>query len=648
MAKSVVRHERTAQETNERPTEQTPEEREERVRGRLPMLCLAALGVVFGDIGTSPLYALREGFLHLAVTRVNVLGVLSLIFWSLIIVISLKYMAFVMRADNRGEGGILALMALISPWRSKPSRRQRLLIALGIFGAALLYGDGMITPAISVLSAVEGLQLAAPAFSQYVMPLTIAILVLLFMLQKRGTGGIGRVFGPIMLLWFAVLALLGVYGIVQNPTVLAAVNPLHAVRFFTDNKLEAFLALGGVFLVVTGGEALYADLGHFGRLPIRLAWFFFVLPALVLNYFGQGALLMQDAQAVANPFYRLAPAWALYPLIGLATLAASIASQAVISGVFSLTHQAVQLGLSPRVLIVQTSAEEAGQVYVPALNWVMMVAAIGLVVGFGSSKALAGAYGVAITTTMVITTLLMFVLMFRRWGWSPLLAGVLCAAFLIIDLSFFGANLNKIPYGGWFPLLVAGLIYVYMATWRRGRELLHMHISETTEPLPKLLDYLEEEDPVRVEGTAVFLTAPADGEAPPMLLHHLRRNRALHARVVLLTVYTEDVPRVPAVQRLEVEELECGFWRVRVRYGFMQSPNVPVALRTCERHGLDVDLDATTFYLGRHTLIPTDKPGMMIWREKLFAFMARNSARATQFYKIPPAQVVELGIQVEL
>ncbi|MDN5848610.1 MAG: potassium transporter Kup [Nitrococcus sp.] len=648
MDKPTTQHERTAEEANKRPAEKTTEEREERVRGRLPMLCLAVLGVVYGDIGTSPLYALRDSFTSLEVTRLNVLGVLSLLFWSLILVVSLKYMAFVMRADNHGEGGILALMALISPWRSTPSRRQWLLIALGLFGAALLYGDGMITPAITVLSAVEGLHLAAPALSQYLIPLTIVIVVLLFFLQKRGTGGIGRLFGPIMLVWFAVLALLGVYGIVQNPAVLTAINPLHAFRFFMENNIMAFLALGGVVLAVTGAEALYADMGHFGRSPIRLSWFIYVLPALTLNYLGQGAMLLGNPQAIANPFYSLAPDWALYPLIALTTVAACIASQAVISGVFSLTHQAVELGMCPRVTIVQTSPDEAGQIYVPVLNWVMLAAVIGLVVGFGSAEALAAAYGVAITATMVITTLLMFALMRRRWNWPPLLVGVLCAAFLIMDLAFFGANLVNIPDGGWFPLLVAGLIYLCMETWRRGRELMRIHLGEATEPLSKLFAYVDEEDPVRIEGSAVFLTARADGKAPPILLHHLRRNRVLHERVVLLTVHTEDVPRVPTARRLEVEQLEHGFWRVRVRYGFMQSANVPVALRACERHGLDVDLDATTFYLGRQTVIPTDKPGMMIWREVLFAFMSRNSARATQFYRIPPEQVVELGIQVEL
>ncbi|HET8702221.1 MAG TPA: potassium transporter Kup [Nitrococcus sp.] len=645
-------HERTALETNERPKEETAEEREERVRGRLPILCLAALGVVYGDLGTSPLYTLRASFFgleRLPVTPANVLGVLSLIFWSLIIVVSVKYLLVVMRADNRGEGGILALTALFraSPGR-RPGRWRHILIGLGIFGAALLYGDGMITPAITVLSAIEGLHVVMPASGRYVIPVTIIILIALFVFQKRGTGDIGRIFGPIMLLWFVIIAALGAFGIARNPTVLAAVDPAYAVSFFAHNQGDGFLAFGGVVLCLTGAEALYADLGHFGRSPIRVGWFYCVLPALFLNYFGQGAVVMMHPGAIQNPFYRLAPSWALYPLIILATAAAVIASQAVISGVFQLTRQAARLGQAPPTSIVQTSAEEVRQVYVPSINWLMMFATIGLVLGFHSSNNLASAYGVAITATMLITSLLLYRIMLDRWRWPYWVALPLIGLFLLVDTSFFGANIVKVVDGGWFPLLVAGLIYVYMTTWRRGRELLHRHLEETTEPAPALLDYLEKEAPVRVEGTAVFLVSPLDGEVPPMLLHHLRYNRALHERVVLLTVHTEDVSRVPAAERLEVVELGHGLWRVSVRYGFMQSPNVPVALRGCERYELYVDLNDTTFYVGRQTLIPTDKPGMMRWRERLFAFMVRNSVRVTQSYKIPPEQVVELGIRVEL
>lgn len=613
-------------------------------------LALAALGVVYGDIGTSPLYALREcfhGIKPLAASAANVLGVLSLIFWSLMIVISLKYLVLLMRADNRGEGGILALLALLNPWQNA-SRRNTLLIGLGLFGAALLYGDGVITPAISVLSAIEGLHLAAPAFGHYVVPLTCIVLVLLFLFQKRGTAGVGAVFGPVMVVWFLTLAILGLRGIIAEPRVLAAVNPLHAVYFFRENGGHGFMVLGSVFLVVTGGEALYADMGHFGRVPVRWAWFGCVLPALLLNYFGQGALILGHPLEVINPFYHLAPPWALYPLILIATLATIVASQAVISGAFSLTRQAVQLNQSPHVRIIQTSSEEIGQVYVPAVNWILMLTTIALVLGFRSSANLAAAYGVAVTTTMVITTVLVFFLMRRRWHWGLLTSGLAALLFLTVDLSFFCANMLKVSSGGWFPLAAGVVVFTLMTTWRRGREILNARLYSRSGSLEDFLLEIARTPPYRLPGTAVFMTARPVG-TPPMLIHHLTHNRVLHKQVILLTVITEEVPRVSAADRLVVTKLSEGFARVIVRYGFMQSPNIPVALRQCEHFDLMTDPETTTFYLGRETLIPTPAvPGMFIWREKLFAFMARNSQRATSFFNIPPDRVVEIGQQVEI
>ena len=619
-------------------------------RNRIAALSLATLGVVFGDIGTSPIYAFRQSLHHenpIVLTESNVLGVLSLIFWALIIVISIKYLIFMLRADNEGEGGILALLALLRPWRDTSFRSRKILVAFGLFGAALLYGDGMITPAISVLSAIEGLGVAAPVLKPYVIPLTVAVLCLLFLFQKTGTARIGMVFGPVMLLWFVTLAALGLASIYHRPEVLAAVNPTFALEFLLRNGWTGFLILGAVFLVVTGGEALYADMGHFGRLPIRLAWFLLVLPALLLNYFGQGALVLRNANAAAEPFYHLAPSWAIYPLIVLATLATVIASQAVISGAFSLTRQAVQLGQSPRLTIIQTSPGAIGQVYVPAVNWLLMISTLALVLGFGSSAKLAGAYGIAITSTMVITTVLAFFIMRRRWGWSPSVAGIAAASFLVVDLSFLSANLAKIIQGGWVALLAAGIVFMLMSTWRRGRTILEYRLREATMSLDTFLDRLDENPPVRVTGTAVFMTGRAEG-TPPMLLHHLEHNQVLHEQVVLLTVVTNDVPRVPAAERLEISAFRLGLYRVFVYYGFMQSPNLPVALRECERLGLKVDSEKTTYYLGRETLIPSSTAGMTVWRKALFAVMSRNAARATAFYSIPPERVVEIGIQVQL
>lgn len=613
-------------------------------------LCLTALGVVYGDIATSPLYAFREALHNMAPdsrTPESILGILSLIFWALIILVSIKYLLIIMRADNHGEGGILALLALLRPWRGSPQHQRNVLIVLGLFGAALLYGDGMITPAISVLSAMEGLEVAAPQLTSYIIPATTVILVLLFMVQKRGTARIGRVFGPIMLVWFVVIALLGLNGIIHHPQVLVAVNPYYGINFFTDNGWSAFRVLGGVFLALTGAEALYADMGHVGRAPIRLMWFALVLPALLLNYFGQGALLLLDPHE-AQPFFHLAPPSFLYSLVGLATLATIIASQAIISGVFSLTRQAIQLGQSPRLTLVQTSSEEIGQVYVPAANWFMMIAAVWLVLHFRSSDNLAGAFGIAVSGTMVITTILAFFVMRERWHWNILTAVAVTVGFLIIDLAFFSSNLLKITDGGWFPLAIAVFIFTLMITWQQGRQLLIQRIHKETESFQDFLQRIVTDPPVRVSGTAVFLTIHQH-DTPPALLYQLIHNKALHEQVVLVTVITEEVPRVPAAERLEVMELSSGFHRIIVHYGFMQSPNVPVALRACETLGLKIDLDTTTYYLSRASLIPTDeRPGMALWRDRLFAFMSRNSAWPTAFYHLPPEHVIELGIQVEL
>ncbi|MFL6193468.1 MAG: potassium transporter Kup [Thermoanaerobaculia bacterium] len=623
---------------------------------RLFALSLGALGIVYGDIGTSPLYALRQCF-HgphgIAPSHDNVLGVLSLVFWSLIVIISIKYLVFVMRADNRGEGGILALMALIPhDIRERGLERHWLLVALGLFGAALLYGDGMITPAISVLAAVEGLEVATPFFDPYLVPITLVILLALFVIQRRGTAGIGALFGPVMIVWFAVIAVLGAIWIVRVPSVLAAVSPGHAVRFFTENGWHGFRVLGSVFLVVTGGEALYADMGHFGRRPIRLAWFTLVLPALLLCYFGQGALLVAHPEAVVHPFYqllqRLAPPWMLYPLIALATAATIIASQAVISGAFSLTRQAVQLGYIPRIEIVHTSNEEIGQIYIPSVNWVLMFATFGLVLGFQKEANLAAAYGVAVTATMVITTLLAYVVARHGWGWRRLVVAPFAIAFLIIDLSFFGANIIKIGDGGWFPLLVGVLVYGLMITWKRGRHILSERLSAEALPLEMFVDTLQPHSPHRVPGTAVFLSRDPQ-VTPTALLHNLKHNKILHSRVVILSLTAEDVPAVPPEERLEIHSLGKEFYRLIAHYGFMQSPAVPEVLALLkQQQGIDLDLMTTTFFLSRETLIPSKTPGMAIWREKLFAVMSRNAQRPAEFFRIPANRVIELGMHVRL
>ena len=618
--------------------------------GYLALLSLTALGIVYGDIGTSPLYAVRESFLPshgLAVTPANVLGVLSLIFWSLILVISVKYLAFVLRADNRGEGGILALAALCTPMFVRRRGGRWWLIMLGLFGTALLYGDGAITPAISVLSAIEGLEVATPFFAPYIIPITIAILVVLFLAQRHGTAKVGTMFGPVTLLWFLTLAVLGIRQIVEEPGVLWGASPVYAVTFFMENGWRGFVVLGSVFLVVTGGEALYADMGHFGKRPIRLAWFVVVLPALLINYFGQGALLIHTPSAVENPFYRMAPEWALYPVVAIATAAAVIASQALISGAFSLTMQAVQLGYIPRVAIEHTSARQFGQIYIPAVNWALMVACIGLVLGFRSSSSLAAAYGVAVTTTMLITTLLLYVVMRERWRWSLPLAAAVVGCFLIIDLAFWGANLLKIPHGGWFPLVVGAVIFALMSTWKRGRQILSERLSEGALPLDLFVRGLGTKSPPRVPGIAVFMFRNPEA-TPPALLHNLKHNKVLHERVVFLAVLTAEVPHIPTESRTTVEDLGHGCYRVLLNYGFMQEPNVPEALAALKDKGMEFPRLETTYFLGRETLIPSTKPGMAIWREHLFATMNRNGRTATSFFSLPPNRVVELGAQIEL
>jgi KUP system potassium uptake protein len=624
-------------------------------RSRLLPLTLTALGVVYGDIGTSPLYAMRECFFgshRVPPTYENVLGVLSLIIYALVLVISIKYVALVMRADNQGEGGILALTALVPGLKGTRGISARLaegrpiLIALGIFGTALLYGDGMITPAISVLSAVEGLEVATPLFRPYVVPLTVAILVGLFLIQRYGTHRVGGLFGPIVIVWFTTIAALGIGWIVEEPIVLTAFDPRHAVSFFWSNGLTGFAVLGAVFLVVTGGEALYADMGHFGKQPIRLAWFALVLPALLLNYLGQGALLLQNKSAT-HPFFQLAPTWALLPLVVIATVAAVIASQALISGAFSITRQAMQLGLAPRLDVEHTSAQEIGQIYVPQVNWALMVACVFIVIGFGSSSDLAAAYGIAVTLTMVITVLLLYVVMTERWKWPKPAAMSVMALFLIIDLAFFGANALKVLQGGWVTLAVALVIFILMTTWKTGRRLVAERLTARAVSLDDFMATVEAVQPVRVPGTAVFMTAQPTG-TPPALAHNLRYNKVLHEHVIVLTVATGQVPHVPVPERLSVQPLGQSMFNVRVQYGFMEDPNVPEALLQAREQGLHIDLDDTTYFLGRETIIVSRSQGMAVWREKLFVLMARNAVRATAFFRLPPERVVELGVQVEM
>ena len=615
------------------------------------LIVLGALGIVYGDIGTSPLYALRECFHHshnLAVNQENVFGVLSLVFWALVIMISVKYITYIMQADNKGEGGILALIALVAPHRQRrASDRVKYVIPIGIFGAALLMGDGMITPAISVLSAVEGLEVATPFFSPYVVPLTVAILVGLFTVQRFGTARIGAVFGPIMVVWFATLALLGLMNIVRAPQVLAAINPYYGYLFMADNGVQAFLVLGSVVLAVTGGEALYADMGHFGRQPIRYAWFLAAFPALLLNYFGQGALLIMEPEAIQHPFFHLAPTWATIPLAVLSTCATVIASQALISGVFSLTRQAIQLGYIPRLNVVHTSKHEIGQIYIPLINWVLLISTIWLVITFRSSSNLAAAYGLAVTGTMVITTILAYFVARRNWGWSRPLALSVTGILLVVDTAFLSANIVKIPQGGWFPLVVGVILYFLMSTWQRGRAIVAERLRRNALPLNQFTRDIERQNPFRVPGIAIFMSGDPES-TPAALLHNLKHNKILHERVAILTIVTTDDPYVRLRDRVKMTGMCDKFYRIVAHYGFMQTPNIFEILDSAKKQGFEYSFEEITFFLGRETILPSRYPGMALWREKVFAFMLRNAQRATAFFQIPPDQVIEVGMQVEI
>jgi len=618
---------------------------------RLAVLSLTALGVVYGDIGTSPLYALRECFKKeygILPTPPNILGVLSLILWSLILVVSVKYIVFILRADNRGEGGILALLALLlqQKRRADDKKRRLVLVGLGLFGAALLYGDGVITPAVSVLSAVEGIDVGTPALTHIVVPITLVILFGLFMAQRFGTARVGTAFGPIMLVWFVTIATLGVRSILTAPSVLAAANPWHGVLFFREHGIAGFLTLGAVVLCVTGGEALYADMGHFGKRPIRIAWFVAVLPALVINYFGQGAILLNQPSAASNPFYFLAPKAFMWPLIVIATAAAVVASQALISGAFSLTQQSIQLGYSPRMQIIHTSKHEAGQIYIPEVNKAIMVGCLLLVVAFKNSSALSAAYGIAVTGTMAITTILFAVVARSRWNWSLMHVGLLTAFFLLIDVAFLIANVIKIEHGGWVPILMAVGVYTLMSTWKRGRVQLQ-EIQEAGQlPLATFLTSIEKSPPLRVRGTAIFMTSSPDG-VPVVLLHHLKHNKMLHETVVLLSVQTRGIPEVAGDHMLALEKMGQGFYRLVATYGFMQSPNIPELLARAAADGVPVPKMDTSYYLGRERLVLTGKAKMSRWRKSLFALMSRNARSATEFFQIPPNRVIELGAQIE-
>jgi len=613
-------------------------------------LALGAIGVVYGDIGTSPLYTIHEIFAGsggVALTHDNVLGVISVIFWTLMIIVSMKYVTLILRADNHGEGGIMALLALASVAVAGNPRLRRLLYVAGVFGAALFYGDGVITPAISVLSAVEGLEVAAPSLKTFVVPITVLVLVVLFAVQRKGTAGIGGVFGPIMLAWFGILALAGAVNIVAAPQVLAALNPLVGIDFIRVHGWGAFVALGAIVLAVTGAEALYADMGHFGRGPIRAAWFGLVFPALAINYLGQGALLITDATAIENPFYLLFPAWLLFPMVGLATVATVIASQAVISGAYSMTKQAVQLGFLPRMHVVHTSAREIGQVYLPAINWILLVSVVAAVIGFGSATNLASAYGIAVTGTMLITTVLTFWVVRYGWGYNWLLCILATGFFLLIDIAFFSANTLKIAQGGWFPLVIGGAVFVMMMTWKRGREILLEKIRDQAVPLGPFIESVVADKIPRVPRTAIFLMASPEG-VPRALLHNLMHNNVLHERIVFLTVVYADVPYVPLPGRVLIENLGNEFYRVRIFYGFMDEPDIPAALERCDCEGLEFEMMATSFFVSRETVVPTEAGGMAHWREELFASMSDLASSVVDYFKIPPNRVIELGTRVEI
>jgi KUP system potassium uptake protein len=615
---------------------------------KLSTLALGAIGVVFGDIGTSPLYALQTTFTGsnpLPVVEANILGVLSVMFWTIMLLVSLKYVVIIMRADNHGEGGSLALLSLVSELVAQHKKLKWVLTALGVFAAALFYGDGMITPAISVLSAVEGLDLVSHQFKSYVLPITFVILTGLFFIQKRGTGTVGMIFGPIMVFWFLCLAMFGVISIAQSPQVLLALNPIYAVHFLRADWGVSFVALGGIVLAITGGEALYADMGHFGKYPIRLAWFSFVLPALVLNYFGQGALLLQHPKAIENPFYLLAPDWALIPMVFLATAATVIASQAVISGAFSIANQSVQMGFLPRLEICHTSGKAQGQIYVPFTNWSLYLAVVFLVFSFQSSANLAAAYGVAVTGTMTITTFMVAFVIVKLWRWPLVGAIPLIAILLIVDLTYFAANAIKIPQGGWFPLSIAMVSFTVLMTWKRGRELLFAEIKQQSVPMQTFIDGID--DVPRVAGTAVFLTPTSEG-APSSMLHNLKHNHVLHERNVLLTVVVEDKPYVTKGNRTLIKDMGKNFYWVRIFYGFMETPDIPAALELCTAQGLPFDLMSTSFFISRALIVSSPNPGMVKWRERLFLALSRNAMNAADFYKIPVNRVVEMGTKIEI
>jgi KUP system potassium uptake protein len=609
-------------------------------------LTLGALGVVFGDIGTSPLYALKECFHNahgLAINEANVLGILSLFIWSLLVVVSIKYLLIVLRADNRGEGGELALTTLALRAMPSQSKLRNWIIYPGLFGAALLYGDGVITPAISVLSAVEGLEVVTPYFKSYVVPITLLVLVGIFYFQRFGTTKIGALFGPIILFWYGTLGVLGIMSAYENPVVLYSLNPVHAIRFFYNHGSLAFYTLGGVFLVVTGAEALYADMGHFGRRPIKYGWFFVAFPGLILNYWGQGALLLRDPSTIRNPFYLMAPSFLLIPLVLLATMATVIASQAVISGAFSVTRQAVLLGYLPRIDVLHTSSREIGQVYVAIVNWLLLIATIALVVEFRSSGNLAAAYGIGVSTTMVVTTYLLFFVAHFKWRWSIKRCLLVVVPFLLWDITFFASNASKFLSGGWVPLAISGSVFILMTTWRRGRQILGERISSSLMPLDSFIKHFRGYP--RIAGTAVFMTRNVN-ITPPALLHNLRHNKVLHERIIMMVVDIQEVPTVNPEDRVVVEPIEAGFYRIHASFGYTDEPDVPQALLRAEELERGLKMSDAVFFLGKETIFATDRPGMALWREKLFAFLSRNALPATNFFKLPTERVVEIGLQV--
>ncbi len=617
----------------------------------LAALSLAALGVVFGDIGTSPIYAIRECFhgeYGIIATPANVLGVLSLMFWALTIIVSIKYLTFILRADNKGEGGVIALTSLIRPQGLKKTDRRPILVSFGLFAACLLYGDGMITPAISVLSAVEGLKIITPDFTPFVIPLTIIILVALFILQRRGTAKVGTLFGPVVFIWFSVLALLGIGKIVACPRILTAFLPWHGISFLLHNHLHGFLVLGAVFLVVTGAEALYADLGHFGTRPIRLVWIAFVLPALLLNYFGQGALLLLHPEAASDPFFAMLPRWGVIPVVILATAATIIASQAVISGAFSLTRQAIQLGYLPRMKIIHTAARHMGQIYVPLVNWALMICTISLVLGFQSSSKLAAAYGVAVTSTMLISTVLFYVVAAERWGWGKSALIPLVALFLVVDSTFFLANISKVLHGAWFPLVIGGVIFFLMVIWRKGRKITREQIRSLTMDFETFQEMIAEDPPRRVKGQAVFMTGNPDS-VPVSLLHNLKHNKILHSEIALLHIDTSsELPRVPNDQKVEVEKMGGGFYQVIAHYGFMEKPSISNLISLARDKGMDFDLEKTAFFMGRIKFMPSEKPQMPRWQSRIFTFLSRNELDAASHFDIPNSQVIDFGVPLQL